>query len=166
VYGTVDSRRGGQLRCAANPVIGWRRQMKISARNVFEGKVKTVTKGAVNSEVTLVLTGGERIVSVITNSSIDSLGLTEGKTAYVIIKANEVIVGKGVDGAKLSARNVLAGEVTSSHDGAVNSEVAIQLTGGAIVIASITKESVHTLGLQRGDKVSAIVKASNILIGV
>jgi molybdate transport system regulatory protein len=94
------------------------------------------------------------------------LGLVEGKTAYAIIKANEVIVGKGVDGAKLSARNVLAGEVISSHDGAVNSEVAIRLVGGVTVIASITKESVHALGLMQGDKVSAIVKASNVMIGV
>jgi molybdate transport system regulatory protein len=166
VYGIVDSRSGSPLPGAANPATDWRRHMKISARNVFEGKVQTVTQGAVNSEVTLVLTGGERIVSVITNSSVDSLDLVEGKTAYAIIKANEVIVGKGVDGAKLSARNVLAGEVISSHDGAVNSEVAIKLTGGVTVIASITKESVHALGLQRGDKVSAIVKASNVMIGV
>ena len=140
--------------------------MKISARNVFEGKVQNVTKGAVNAEVTLALTGGEHIVSIITNSSIDSLGLVQGKTAYAIVKASEVIVGKGVDGVKLSARNVLAGEVISSHDGAVNSEVVIKLTGSAIVIASITKESVHALGLMQGDKVSAIVKASNVMIGV
>jgi len=140
--------------------------MKISARNVFEGKVQNVTKGAVNAEVTLALTGGEHIVSVITNSSIESLGLSKGTTAYAIIKANEVIVGKGVDGSKLSARNVLAGEVISSHDGEVNSEVTIKLAGGATVIASITKESVHSLGLQQGDKVSAIVKASNVMIGV
>jgi len=112
------------------------------------------------------LTGGEHIVSVITNSSIDSLGLMEGKTAYAIIKANEVIVGKGVNGSKLSARNVLAGEVISSLDGAVNSEVAIKLTGGSTVIASITKESVHALGLKQGDQVSAIVKASSVLIGI
>jgi molybdopterin-binding protein len=66
----------------------------------------------------------------------------------------------------LSARNVLSGEVISSHDGAVNSEVEIKLTGGTTVVASITKESVHALGLKQGDKVSAIVKASNVLIGV
>jgi len=154
------------LLCAANPAIDWRADMKISARNVFEGKVQNVIKGAVNAEVTLALTGGEHIVSIITNSSIDSLDLVQGKTAYAIVKANEVIVGKGVDGTKLSARNVLAGEVISSHDGAVNSEVAIKLAGGATVIASITKKSVHALGLMQGDKVSAIVKASNVMIGV
>jgi molybdate transport system regulatory protein len=140
--------------------------MKISARNIFEGKVQNVIKGAINAQVTLALPGGEQIVSIITNSSVESLGLEAGKTAYAIVKANEVIVGKGVDGSKLSARNVLPGEVISSHDGAVNSEVEIKLTGGSIVVSSITRESVHRLDLKHGDKVSAIVKASNVLIGV
>ena len=140
--------------------------MRISARNVLEGKVQTVTKGAVNAEVTLVLADGESIVAIITNSSVDSLGLEKGKPAYAIIKASEMIVGKGVDGTKLSARNVLAGEVTSMVDGAVNSEVAIALTGGATVVASITKVSVSSLGLKLGGPVSAIVKASNVMIGV
>jgi molybdate transport system regulatory protein len=143
-----------------------RRIMKVSARNIFEGKVQSVTKGAVNAQVTLVLVGGEHVVSIITNSSVDSLGLETGKTAYAIVKANEVIVGKGVEKSQISARNLLQGEVISSHEGAVSSEVEIKLTGGATVVASITKESVHALGLKRGDKVSAIVKASNVMIGV
>ena len=42
----------------------------------------------------------------------------------------------------------------------------VRLPGGTEVVASITKGSVNTLGLTRGDKVSAIVKASNVLIGV
>jgi len=140
--------------------------MRISARNVLEGEVQCVTKGAVNAEVTLVLAGGENVVAIITNSSVDSLSLEEGKPVYAIIKASEVIVGKGVDGTKLSARNVLAGEVTSLVDGAVNSELAIRLVGGGTVVASITKVSVGALGLEVGDRVSAIVKASNVMIGV
>ena len=140
--------------------------MKISARNILEGTVQKVTKGAVNAEITLALTVGEKVVAIITNSSVDSLGLVEGKTAYAIVKASEVIVGKGVDGSLLSARNVLAGEVVSAADGSVNSEVEIKLPGGSLIVASITKESVHALGLQPGDKVSAIVKASNVMIGV
>lgn len=125
-----------------------------------------MTKGAVNAEVALILPGGETVISIITNSGIDLLGPAPGKAASAIIKASEVIVGKGVDGTKLSARNVLPGEVASLRDGAVNSEVEITLAGGAVVVASITKESVNKLGLNVGDKVSAIVKASNVMIGV
>ncbi len=66
--------------------------MKLSARNVLKGKVIQILKGAVNSEVTLELPGGTRIVSVITNTSVDSLGLKEGKEAYAIIKASSVMM--------------------------------------------------------------------------
>jgi len=67
--------------------------MKLSARNVFKGKVKKVTNGAVNSEVTVELPGGLEVVSVITKSSVESLGLKAGKEAYVIIKATNVLLG-------------------------------------------------------------------------
>jgi len=140
--------------------------MKISARNVLAGKVQKVTKGAVNAEIVLSLQGGETVVAIITNSSVDKLELEAGKSAYAVIKASEVMIGKGVDGAKLRARNVLPGEVSNLQDGAVNSEVEIRLAGDTVVVASITKQSARALGLQNGDKVSVIVKASNVLLGV
>jgi molybdopterin-binding protein len=67
--------------------------MKISARNILKGKVIKVIQGAVNSEVTIELPGGQRLVSIITNSSVENLGITEGKEAYAIIKASSVMVG-------------------------------------------------------------------------
>ena len=140
--------------------------MRISARNVLAGKVKTVVKGAVNAEVTLALEGGEAVVAVITNSSADSLGLEPGKLAYAVIKASEVMIGVGVAASTISARNVLQGEIANVQAGAVNSEVEVQLAGGTKVVASITKASVERLQLHPGAKVSAIVKASNVLVGV
>jgi molybdate transport system regulatory protein len=140
--------------------------MKISARNMLAGTVRNVTIGAVNAEVVLTLEGGDTVVAIITNHSVDSLRLREDSPAYAIIKASEVMIGKGVESAKLSARNVLAGEVTRLEQGAVNSEVEIRLAGGTAVVASITKASVRALDLQQGDKVSAIIKASNVLVGV
>ena len=141
-------------------------KMKISARNQLAGRVSKVTKGAVNSEVYLVLKGGETVVAIITNSSVDSLGLAEGKNAYAIVKASEVMIGKGLEKSKMSARNVLEGDVSVVHDGAVNSEVIVRLPGGSEIVANITKESVKSLALKAGDKVSAIVKASNVMVGV
>jgi molybdopterin-binding protein len=66
--------------------------MKISARNQLKGKIKNITKGAVNSEVTLELAGGLEIISIITNSSVKNLGLKEGKEAYAVIKASNVMI--------------------------------------------------------------------------
>jgi molybdopterin-binding protein len=66
--------------------------MKLSARNVLKGVVKKITHGAVNSEVVIELPGGVEVVSIITKSSAQSLGLQEGKEAYAVIKASSVMV--------------------------------------------------------------------------
>lgn len=66
--------------------------MKISARNFLKGTVKKVVRGAVNSEVTIEIARGIEVVSIITNSSVDALGLKEGKEAYAVIKASSVMV--------------------------------------------------------------------------
>ncbi len=68
-------------------------EMKLSARNILKGKVLKITKGAVNSEITLELAGGEQIVSIITNTSATNLKLKKGGTAYAIIKASNVMIG-------------------------------------------------------------------------
>lgn len=66
--------------------------MKISARNVLKGKVKTIIAGAVNAEVVIELAGGETITSIISMSSVKGLELLEGKEVYGIIKASNVMV--------------------------------------------------------------------------
>lgn len=66
--------------------------MKLSARNVLKGTVKNVVQGAVNVEVTVKLTGGEEIVSIITKTSAKSLGIAKGKKVYAVIKASSVML--------------------------------------------------------------------------
>ncbi len=66
--------------------------MKLSARNVFKGRVVKVNRGAVNTEVPIQLPGKDHIVSIITNTSAESLGLAEGKEAYAVVKASSVIL--------------------------------------------------------------------------
>jgi len=67
--------------------------MKLSARNMWKGKVKSITHGAVNSEVIVLLPGGSEITSIITKTSAENLGLREGREVYAIIKATNVILG-------------------------------------------------------------------------
>ena len=66
--------------------------MKISARNVLKGKVKSITHGAVNSEIVIELPGGQEIVSVITKASAESLDLAPGKEVCAVIKASSVML--------------------------------------------------------------------------
>lgn len=66
--------------------------MKTSARNLLKGTVTEVERGAVNSVVYLKTDLGEEIVSVITNNSVNRLGLEPGREAYAMIKASNVMV--------------------------------------------------------------------------
>jgi len=67
---------------------------------------------------------------------------------------------------KISARNILKGKVKQVKVGAVNAEVILELPGGAEIVSIITKESVQNLKLKKGKPVYAIIKASNVMIGV
>lgn len=66
--------------------------MKLSARNVFKGRVIKVNQGAVNSEVVLELAGGVQLVSIVTRQSTEMLGLKEGADAYAVVKATNVMI--------------------------------------------------------------------------
>ena len=66
---------------------------------------------------------------------------------------------------KISARNQLAGTITAIMPGAVNGTVKVDIGGGNIITSSITEEAIADLALTAGDKVTVLVKASDVLIG-
>lgn len=66
---------------------------------------------------------------------------------------------------KISARNQIAGKITAIIKGATTSHVSIDI-GGAIITASITNEAVADLKLKIGEKATAIIKASDVMVGV
>ena len=67
--------------------------MKISARNVFPGIVRSIDMGAVNVQLTIEIAPGITIVSIVTADSVKNLSLAVGKPAYAIIKASSMMVG-------------------------------------------------------------------------
>jgi molybdate transport system regulatory protein len=140
--------------------------MKISARNAFAGKIATIVKGAVNSEVVLTLKGNIQVVSVVTNGAVANLGLAVGKDAYAIVKASSVIIATDIKADKISARNILAGKITKLIQGPVNAEVDIEIGDGTTVSAVITHESAKNLGLTVGASATAIIKASSVILAV
>ena len=66
--------------------------MKLSARNVLKGKIKTITSGSVNDEIVLELKDGVEVVSIITKESARNLKLEVGREAYAVIKASNVMI--------------------------------------------------------------------------
>lgn len=67
---------------------------------------------------------------------------------------------------KLSARNQLKGKVVSITNGAVNSIVSIDIGGGNIITATISCGSVEELGLKPGAEAYAVIKATNVMVGI
>jgi molybdate transport system regulatory protein len=137
--------------------------MKISARNQLKGTVQEVEKGAVQSIVTIKLSK-DVIKATISNEAVADLGLAAGVEAYAIIKATSVLIATEV--GKISARNVLAGTIKNIELGAVNDIVSLEIGDGSIVKATISDGAVKELGLAVGDSASAIIKATEVIVGV
>lgn len=140
--------------------------MKASARNQFKGIVKNVQIGAVNAEVHITLAGGEAIVASITKDSIDNLAIKAGLEVVALVKAPQIIIVTDFGGYRLSARNQLAGTVTTVKPGVVNAEIDIELKGGDLVAATVTNDSVASLGLTAGQAVTAVFKAGAVILAV
>lgn len=139
--------------------------LRTSARNQYEGTVTALQRGAVNSQVTLRLDGDDELVSIITNDSVDNLGLAVGASAITLIKASFVILSND-DDLRLSARNRLRGVVSSCRKGAVNAEVVLTLAAGKQLVATVTNDSIDDMGILQGMAISAIVKASHVILAV
>lgn len=140
--------------------------MKASARNQFIGTVSEVQIGAVNAEIHISLQGGENIVASITKDSAESLNIKIGLEVIALVKAPQIIIVTDFGGYKLSARNQLAGSVTQVKPGAVNAEVDIELAGGQKIAATVTNDSVETLGLRKGISATAIFKAGAVILAI
>jgi len=140
--------------------------MKVSARNLFSGKIASITCGAVNAEVNLTLSNGANLTASITNGAIDNLGLAIGMSAYAIVKASSVIVGTDLHDVRVSARNIFCGTVSRLLPGPVSAEVEIEIGGGNVLSAVITNESATRLELAEGGHACAMFKASSVIIGV
>lgn len=140
--------------------------MRISARNVFKGTISNLQNGAVNAKVDISLGGNDKLTAVVTTESAQALGLAAGKEVVAIIKAPWVMLMTDCSGIRLSARNILTGIVKCIETGAVNTEVTIALPGGTEITSVVTKEAVAELGLKPGSTASAVIKASNVILGV
>jgi molybdate transport system regulatory protein len=67
---------------------------------------------------------------------------------------------------KVSARNQLAGTVKSVTEGQVMAEVVVDIEGGHEIVAAITAESAHRLGLAQGKRVVAVIKSTEVMVAV
>ncbi|CAI9411362.1 Molybdenum-pterin-binding protein 2 [Pleomorphomonas sp. T1.2MG-36] len=67
---------------------------------------------------------------------------------------------------RLSARNILKGKVVALTRGATTTHVKVEIVDGMVVTAAITNEAADDLGLTIGADAAAIIKASDVMIGI
>ncbi|EFX42635.1 MopI, Molybdopterin-binding protein [Helicobacter suis HS1] len=135
-----------------------------SARNQLEAKIVEIKEGVVNSLIVGELQSKEIIKAIITADSQKALELAVSKRVLYLFKASSIIIAKGEDQLKLSAANQFKGEVVGIKEGMINTEVMIKTIGGDKLSAMVTNKSIKNLALQIGDKVIAMIKASQIII--
>lgn len=141
-----------------------RLSMKTSARNQFFGKVKAIQTGAINDAVEISIAGGHSIIATVTRESTQELDLKIGSEVFALIKASDIILLSDTKDVRFSARNQFAGTVARVQVGAVNSEVVVTV-GESTLVVVITNESAERLELKEGSAVTAIFKASSVIVG-
>lgn len=141
-----------------------RLSMNISARNQISGNIESIEQGTINASVYIKLKSGYTLVSVVTNESIRELELKDGDRVTTIFKSNNVLLTTNKT-LNISARNKFSGTITNITQGSVNGNIQIDLGNGDTLSSVVTSDSITSLGLKVGDDVSAIVKASDIMIG-
>lgn len=135
--------------------------MKTSARNELSGKIIDLKSGGVISEAVVEISKDIIISANITNDSKDKLKLEIGKEVSALVKSSSIILAKGE--LLSSARNNIKGTIKEIVKGGVNSEVLITV-GDKTLCAIVTNNSVENLELVVGCEVSAIFKASSVIL--
>lgn len=138
--------------------------MKISARNQLVGKVDLIQQGKVNSEVYVKLKSGYTMVSVITNDAVRDLKLQCCDEVIAFFKSSCVLVTTDIT-LNISARNKFQGTITNMQVGEVNAQLHINIGNDDTIMSVITLNSVRALNIKMGISVSAIIKASDVMIG-
>lgn len=139
--------------------------LQTSARNQFLGSIAEIETGAVNTEIQVQISEQQRIVAIVTEQSRREMKLTQGQSVIAMIKASSVTLAVGGD-LQVSARNVLTGMVINLDRGAVNADVTIELAGKKALSAMITNKSADQLALAEGMVLSALFKASSVILMV
>lgn len=134
----------------------------LSARNQLPGIIKSISRGAVNAEVVIITPTGVEISSIITLGSCVRMNLEPGDNVAAVVKASDVIIAVG-NNIAISCRNNIPGIIKKINPGQVSDEIIIDANRTELV-SIITHSSVQKLKLAENMEVSALIKASNVII--
>lgn len=136
---------------------------QISARNQIRGTVGELKAGQAMT-VVHIDASGQRLLSAITNEGVQDLGLKRGDAVIALVKSTDAMLIKGdAVQIQLSARNCLAGQVSSVQKGNAMAYVSVNV-GESKIGASITREALDELQINEGERVTVVIKATQVLL--
>ena len=138
--------------------------MKITTRNVLQGVVVSVEKGAVTDEISIDLKGGLRVSAIVTCKSSETLGLKPGREVLAMVKGVNVLLARDLDGYVLSSRNMLPGTVKTVKKGQIMASVSVELDNSDCLTSVCTVDSADEAGIEEGIRVQAAIKASHVIL--
>ena len=139
-------------------------ERKTSARNRFFGKVTTVERGDIQSLVRLVTPAGHALTAVITNDSVDRLGLTAGRLLTAEVKAPWVVLERTDGQPASSAENQFHGTITGIRRGRVSSEIAVRIDEGTELCAIVSTGGWRQLRLKEHDPVRVLFNCFAVIL--
>lgn len=139
---------------------------KTSARNAFFGKIGTIRRGDIQSRVVLITPAGHAITTVITNDSLQALGLQAGMAATAEVKAPWVILQKGEEEPACSAENRCRGIVVRKTGGRINTEYVVRLADGTELCSIVSAAGSRRLALQEGEVAWALFNCFSVVLHV
>ena len=132
--------------------------LQISARNQIQGKIKSIKQKRVNSEVLLELKSGHELLSVITNSAVESLNLKVADEVMAIFKSTSVTMQK----ESSSRYNNFLGTLKHKEEGKLNVELILDLGEEETLVSMMPLEEVN---FTLGEEVVATVRPRDVMIG-
>jgi len=139
---------------------------KTSARNCFFGKVAEILRGDIQARVVMETLEGNSIISIITNDSLERLGLSSGRLLTAEVKAPLVILHGGEESPICSAENRLRGVVTKITRGEVNTEYIVSISEMTEICAVISSTNVSSFELKVGDHAWALFNCSSVVLHI
>ncbi len=139
---------------------------KTSARNAFFGKIGAIRTGDIQSQVELVTIGGDIVTTMITNNSLQRLGLKVGALIAAEVKAPWVILQKADERPVCTAENMFQGEVTRIVRGKLTTEFTVRIPDGTDLCSLVTEESRRKLGIKEKDKVWVVFNSFAVILRV
>ncbi|MDX9788575.1 MAG: TOBE domain-containing protein [Desulfobacterales bacterium] len=137
---------------------------KTSARNSFFGKIQNILRDDIQARVELTTLEGHSITTVITNESVERLGLTKGRLITAEVKAPWVFLQKGGKAPVCSSDNKMKGVLERITTGRINTECVVRISDATKLCAVISTTESRNLNLTEGEDIWALFSCFSVVL--